>query len=483
MTIRFPMAIFVVALAARAALFAFNELYFSFDPYWSWQARASLILVLSDFGAISLGHDFEILRQMSAATALNAWPVMDRGLAYIHMLLAALFGSTSYQALQIFQIAIDALLVFPVMSITYSLSRSLKTACWIGVLYGVFLPQAWLAAQPGYNVWLTTGYILATWSYLKITGLAAGDQRGRSLALYGAALLAVMMIVVQIRSTIIFLPLGMAAWWWATTLLTSRSLSFPRRNWPPALVLVGVGMLVIGINGALNKVARDDASPVRSTLGHAFWTGVGQYENPLGIQDNDGSVARFYMAGSGVTEVDSTTGGVDYNSWLTRRAVRFVKENPALYASMVARRALAIVLPNMPFTLVTDKPAYDATAMELTRTRDRIALQRQYGKLSPTTLGRLVADDPFYVVGLFARLALMALLPLGLVLFFIFSERRALGLLAMVPLAYHVITLSPIYVTPIILIPAYTAVLPVVGVGWALALSKLLGRKGQAVDV
>ncbi|HER26825.1 MAG TPA: hypothetical protein ENI69_06925 [Rhodospirillales bacterium] len=397
---------------------------------------------------------------------------MDRGLVYVHMLLKFVFGTTSYELLQAFQIFIDALLVFPLMSIAYSLSQNHKIAWSVGLLYGAFLPQAWLAVQPDYNVWLTTGYILATWLYLKIIALAPGEHRWRSLVLYAAALFGVMFAVNQIRSTIILLPIGMAAWWWATTLLTTRSLVFPRRNWPSALALLGVGVLVIGISGALNKTVRSYASPVRSTFGHAFWTGVGQFKNPYGLRDDDGSVVEFYKNETGIEETDSTTGGVAYNAWLRQRAVQFIKKYPVLYASMVARRAAAIIFPNMPFTVVADKPAYDRTPIELARTKHRIELQQRYGKLSPTTISRLISEDPFYVVGLFGRLALMLLLPLGGVLFFVFSQYRALGLLTIVPLAYHVITLSPVYATPIILIPGYAAILPVVGIGWWLALQK-----------
>ena len=472
MTYRAQFGVFVFALAARLALFVYNELFIALDPYWSWQARAGLVLVLGDFGATQLGDAFEALHQMSVDEALKGWPVMDRGLVYVHLVLKAIFGTTSYGILQALQVAIDALLVFPLMSIAFVLSRNRKIAYAVGLLYGAFLPQAWISLQPDYNTWLTTGYILSTWLFLKLTAFTPAEHRWRDLALYAAALLCVTLSVNQIRSTIILLPIGMAGWWWASTVVTTRSFVFPRRNWPSALALLGVGLVIIGVSGALNKAARDNASPVRSTFGHTFWAGVGQFQNPYGLRDADGSVAAFYKNETGIEDDDGTTGGIEYNAWLTRRAVQFVKENPALYSSMVVRRALRIVFPNMPFTAVADKPAYDRTPFELSRTENRIELQKTYGKLSPTTLRRLISEDPFYVVGLFFRLVLLLSLPLGCLLFFVLSERRALGLLAIVPLAYHVITLSPIYATPIILIPAYAAVLPVVGVGWWLALQK-----------
>jgi hypothetical protein len=178
--------------------------------------------------------------------------------------------------------------------------------------------------------------------------------------------------------------------------------------------------------------------------------------------------------------VDGTTGGGEYNTWLSHRAVQFISENPLLYASMVIRRALGIVFPNMPVTVVADKPAYDMTTIELARTASRIKLQKQYGKISPTTIRILVSEDPFYIVGLFGRLLLMVLLPLGVILFLIFSKRRALGLHTLVPLVYHIITLSPIYATPIILIPPYAAILPVVCIGWWLACHKAYGLFSNA---
>lgn len=482
MTSRISIGIFLFALAIRGALLAINETFIGLDPYWSYQARAGLFLVLSDFGTIPLDEAFETLRHMTVDAAVQAWPVMDRGIVYLHLLLKSVFGTTSYMSLQGLSLVVDALLVFPVMSIAYALSQNKKIAYSAGFLYGIFLPQVWIAIQPDYNAWLTTGYILTTWLYLNIITLTQGGHRWRSLLVYSAALFVVMLIVNQIRSTIIFLPIGMAAWWWATTLLTTRSLAFPRRNWPPALALLGVGILVIGVSGALNKSARDDASPVRSTLGHAFWTGVGQFDNPYGLRDADGSPMVFYQRETGITETDTTTGGVAYNAWLTQRAGKFIKEHPVLYASMVARRALWILFPNMPFTAVADKAAYDRSPIELTRIKNRIELQKKHGRLSPTTIRNLIPEDPTYVIGLFFRLALIMLLPLGCVSFFIFSTSRALGLAAIIPLAYHVITLSPIYVTPIILIPAYAAIIPIIVIGWWLAIQKLSNALRPAHD-
>ena len=475
MTKRNIFGIFLLALIFRTTLFGYNHLFLDLEPFWSWQARVGLILALSDFGEVPLTAAFETSYKMSVEGAMRGWPVMDRGIVYVHLLLKALFGTTSYAILQSTHIIFDALLVFPIMSIAYYLSDSKKIMYSIGLLYSAFLPQLWLSIQPDYNAWLTTGYIVATWLYLKIVTFEFGKHHRGMLILYAVSLLVVVVCVNQIRSTIILLPIGMAAWFWVMTLLTTRPLVFPRYNWLPALSLICVGILVLGISGTLNNMARENFSPVRSTFGHAFWTGVGQYRNPYGLADSDGSVAEFYKKETGLVEVDGTTGGVEYNAWLTERGGQFIKENPVLYGSMVVRRALGIIFPNMPFTVIADKPSYDRTPIEIDRTESRIKLQQKYGKLSATTILTLALLDPFYIVGLFCRMLLMVLLPLGCILFVILSDRRSLGLLALMPLAYHTITLSPIYVTPIILIPAYAAVLPVVVIGWCLAVQHGLG--------
>ena len=158
-TYRIPIGIFLFVLAVRAGLLMFNLSFLELDPFWSWQARVGLILVLSDFGATPLGDGFEAAHKMTVDGALQGWPVMDRGLVYVHLLLKSIFGATSYELLQILHIFIDALLVFPLMSITYTLSQNKKAAYLVGILYGLFLPQAWLAVQPDYNFWLTAGYV------------------------------------------------------------------------------------------------------------------------------------------------------------------------------------------------------------------------------------------------------------------------------------------------------------------------------------
>ncbi len=474
MIYRISLGFFLFGLVTRSLLLYLNLSILDLDPYWSWQARAGLILVLSDFGMVPLGAAFETLYHMTIGEALQGWPLMDRGIVYVHFLIKSIFGTTSYGFLQALHVFIDALLIFPLISIAYTLSQNKRMTCLVGLIYSIFLPQLWLSVQPDYNVWLTTGYVLSTWLFLKITSFLYDQKPWPSLALHAVALFVVLLIVTQMRSTIVLLPIGMFAWWWATTLFMTRTWVFPRRNWMPAFALLCVGFMVIGVSGALNQVTRGEASPVRSTFGHAFWTGVGQYENPHDLSDSDASVSGFYKRETGKTDVNGTTGGGDYNTWLTNRAVLFIEKNPFLYASMVIRRAISIVFPNMPVTLIADKPAYDRTTIELIRIENRIKLQKEYGIIAPTTISVLIVEDPFYVVGLIGRLILMLILPLGVMLFLILSERRALGLLALVPLVYHVITLSPIYVTPIIMIPAYAAILPVICIGWCLAIQKSL---------
>ena len=468
---RYLLFIFVLAVTARTAFLFFNEAYLDFEPFWSAQARYAIVLALSNLGDTALNPAVETYFDATVADALKTWPLMDRGIVFIHLVIEWFFGATSYLALQTLQLIIDALMVFPIMGLAARAGgRSAATAA--GIFYAVFVPQIWVASMPDYNVWLTFGFICLTWLFVKFVEDDVRTLPITNYLLFGFVIFIVATGVNQIRSIIVLFPIAMAGWYGLSEVITRRSFRFPAVSWARIATLLVAGIMVIVTGGAINKAVRGEASPVRSTFGHSFWAGVGQFENPYGVIEDDGSIAQFFFRETGIKDTGDT-GGVEYNAWLTKRGIQFIEEYPGLYASMVARRALRIIIPNMPFTMVADKPAYDRLPIEKQRVRERQELQGKFGKVSPTTISRLWASDPEYVVGLFIRIFLMVFLPQGLFAYFVFAKDRRLGMWLALPLAYTVITLSPFFTQPVILVMVYAAVIPAVMAGWVLVFQRL----------
>jgi hypothetical protein len=458
------LGIFTLAVIMRVASLVFNEAYFEFDPHWYAQSRNAIILGLSNIGRTPLPSNIEAYYGTTVETAKIAWPLMDRGLVFVYLFLKSVFGQTSYLALQITQLLIDAFLVFIVAAIGNRLGGN-KAALGAGLAYAVFLPQIWISTMPEYNAWLTFTYILLTW--LMIVFVEAFQcKKYRHISLIALGIAIVGFIGGQMRSIAILAPLGLAGWYWFWSCLQNRTLRVSTTNVKATGILLVVGICAILGSSAANKAVRGDVSPVRSTFGHSFWAGIGQFDNPFGVQDLDGSILKFYTRETGIES--SSDGAVEYNSWLTNRGIEFVKDQPFLYLSMIARRALMILSPNMPFTIVADMPAYSLQEVEITRVKNRKALQALHGRVSPTTIFNLVNSDPAYVVGLLFRLLIALGAPIGVIGYLVLSKDRALGVLALFPLGYVLITLAPFYITPVVLVPTHTAILPVIVAGWIL---------------
>lgn len=457
------LGILILAVVMRATSLIYNELYLDLDPIWYSQSRTAIILALSDIGRIDLNSEVEAFYRTSVKHSILIWPFMDRGLVYVHLILKWLFGHTSYLSLQILQLVFDSILVFPIAAIGRRLGGN-KAAMCSGLFYAVFIPQIWLATMPEYNVWLTYTFIILTW--LMVIFIETFNQKAYGMAAVSAgAILAVGFIGAQMRSIAVLAPLGFAGWYWLSLCFQNRTLRVSVTNFRIIILTVLIGISLVVGSSLVNGLIRGETSPVRSTFGHSFWAGIGQFDNPFDVQNYDDSIVQFYTKNTGIKDTGNT-GGIEYNEWLTKRGLEFVQKEPSLYLSMVARRGLMILFPNMPFTIVADMPAYSLQETEIERVKHRKSLQAEYGRLSPVTISKLVKSDPAYVVGLMFRTFLLFALPLGIISFLVLSLNRAIGMLALFPLGYTLVTLSLFYITPVVLIPVYTAILPVVVTGW-----------------
>lgn len=461
--------IFTLALGMRAGMLILNEIYFDLDPMWYAQSRNAIILALSEIGNVPLAPDVETFSKVTVEDAKLFWLNMDRGLVYVLLIIKWIFGQTSYLALQITQLIIDAVMVFFVAAIGRRLGGN-KIAISASLAYAVFVPQIWLATIPEYNVWVTFAFVMFTWLLFRFNE-AYDHESYFSVFLIAAAIFLIGCIGTQMRSVVVLAPLGMAGWYWIGLCVQRQTIRITFRNWQEIAALMLIGISVIIGSTIVNGVIRGEASPVRSTFGHSFWAGVGQFENPFGVKDSDASIAQYYSSKTGIEDTGDT-GGIEYNKWLAKQGIEFIKNDTVLYLSMVARRGLMILFPNMPFTVVADLPAYGLQDVEIEHVKTRKALQAQYGRLSVHTISSLIRSDPVYIVGLLFRVFLLISLPIGVISFLVLSETRWLGILALFPLGYVLVTLAPYYITPVLLIPTHAAILPVTVAGWILLFAR-----------
>lgn len=460
--VRYIGAILVLAVAARGLILALNILW-DIPPLWDPLPRTALAVAWSDFGRIPLGAAFERTYQISVEEALRFWPLNDRGIVYLFLLVHKLLGPVTYLKIQTINLAIDCLMILPTMSIARQIGGP-KAAIAAGIVYALFLPQIQVAAAPDYNCWLAYSMIVMTWIVFRISDSSSGFGDGNFWWLVGG-LAAASVIANEFRSISILFTVGAAGWLGFVSVLECRSLRLPRWRWQQIAALILVGGVTILVAAGLNKLVRGEFSPVRSTFGHSFWSGVGQFANPFGLRENDGDVLAFYERETGLKDTSNTI-GVAYNAWLAKRAVKFIKAHPGLYASMVARRAVRIIFPNMAFSAVADLRSYTSQPEQSRLIERRQELVATNGWVSWKTISELTRIDPGYIVSLVLRVSLMLALPVGLLAALIWGPARTQTVMACLPLAYIVITLSGYYATPVVITATHASVLAASVAGW-----------------
>jgi hypothetical protein len=446
--------IIFLALTFRIGILLLNG-YWDHSPHWGFLPRTGLAVAWSDFGTIPLPDGFEALFKVSLADAMRSWQLNDRGLTFLFVFMHKIFGQVTYLHIQIIHLFLDALMVLPVMGLVNRIA-GLRGAVVAGVAYALFLPQAQMAVSPDYNSWLGGLLVVMTW-------IAAQLIETRQISRF--VLLILLMIAINVignefRSIVALFAFGAAGWLWLVSIGVHRTLLLPVARWQSISGLLLVGVTVLLLSASTNYYVRGEFSPVRSSFGHAFFTGVGQFKNPIGMRDSDAAPAQWYTRETGISDTNSTLDPA-YNTWLNEKAKAFVTKYPVLYGSMVMRRAGRILFPNMAFTLVTDLPSYTLLPDQKKLVELRKALVAQNGWASMTTLLELGKVDPAYLFGLGWRILLMIILPLGLGSAIWLAKSRAAGVFATLPLVYGILTLSFVYVTPPVVTGIQAAILTV----------------------
>lgn len=456
----FKPIIYVVclALAFRSSILVLN-LYLDNSPTWGFLPRTAIAIAWSDFGRLLLPENFESLYGTTLEASLKTWYLNDRGLTILYVLIDKAFGHVTYFQIQVFQLIIDSLMVLPAMGVAKRVAGP-TGAIVAGVAYALFLPQAQMTVSPDYNGWLGCAMITMIWIAVL---LIEARKAGIILCLF-SALVIVNFIGNEFRSVVALFSFGAAGWFWLVSIGAQRSLLLPKYRWKKIGMFVAAGMFVFMITSSINYISRGEISPIRSSLGHAFFTGVGQYPNPLGMTDLDSAPADWYVRETGVTDINYSL-NTEYNEWLMERAKEFVSDYPVLYASMVVRRAWRILFPNMAFTVVTDILSYARSPRQLELAEMRKSLVAEHGWLSVTALTTILKADPAYIFGLCWRVLLLIILPIGLFSAIWLSRSRGAAVFATLPLAYGIITLSFVYVTPPVVTGIHAAVLPVSAAG------------------
>lgn len=455
----------LLAFAVRAVYLWYNIVVIDLAPIWTAPARHALLTAASDFGARPVSEAIEAYWGMNVKSALEVWHLNGRGLVLLYAVLFQLFGFATYTAVQIVYLLLDLAAAYFIIAIARRIGDE-TVAVVAGIIYAFFGAQIFMMANPSYDPWLTWGFITSTWAFLLLAPTRGRPPLRKRDVLLFATMFAFLFICNEFRTILALYGIAAAGWYILVRAAADRSLRLPRTVWQRAAAFLAVGCLVLIASSSINFAMRGEFSPVRSTVGHQFWTEVGQFANPFGLEDDDGSAAQFYVRESGKPH-PSTVSDVAYNRWLKEKAGAFIRENPALYLSMVMRRALWILFPyKMPYNIVADYAGYNALPAEKERIAERLRLVEEHGRISWPTLTGLLRIDPGYAITGAVRVALALLLPFGYLSCFVFPGDRRSPALALLPIAYTLVTLSFFYIIPVVIGAAHAAAVPVAALGW-----------------
>jgi hypothetical protein len=418
----------LLALGVRFGVLVYNEVVME-HPQWADTAPQQL----------------ERAKNMIAGRPAGHTVVDDYGLSYVHVLLGGWDGQPSFLRLRVFHLLFDGLLTLAVFRMGMLLAGS-TAAVLSGLTYAFFMPEVMLAATPVYDVWPGWGFVLGTW--LALESFKASALTGKAAALMIAAGV-FSTITGVVRSTgLLFAP------FLAVLLFVFVSGKLKVRAFYPLCLMVGWTLVVLPL-GAQNMRLFGKFRLLRGTVGHSFWTGVGEYPNRYNVGKHDGDVIAFYKQLPGA---DSPEFSEEYDRRLREAAISYVRENPVEYFTTSTRRAVRAVWSQKYWGLWADvwNPVYYGL-LELAH-RDPV---------------RFIMQNPLMAsANAFGRLMDWAILPFSLILAFVFKARAQL-LIATTPLVYTIATLAPFHMLPGNATNAYAAILPVCAVGMLATCGKL----------
>jgi hypothetical protein len=312
-----------------------------------------------------------------------------------------LFGSERWIYVRILQILIDSWMIFLIFYIGTQLSGP-KVGLLAAALYACFLPGIELVVRPHRDIWVTFAYILSVAVMLKISR----TENRRSETFLAIALGLLIGCTAWMRSTIVAYGIACA--------LSFFILRPPARAFKLSAILLTTFLLIMAPLVKRNYDAFGQIMITRGAFWHSFWAGIGQFNNPLGMIENDHFVSAYFQ------RLDPTAvyGTPRYEQVLRQEAVKYIAEHPFWYAGTIVERAGVILAPKIGRELF----------FQSTSIKSDTGILNQKVSILP-----LLAIDAVMVAGLFLGLWLS-------------RHKITTVIIVALPLLYTLATLAPFYV-------------------------------------
>lgn len=229
--------------------------------------------------------------------------------------------------------------------------RHPRAALLVAFGWALFVPQFRVTLSPGHDALTSDVSLAAVLALLHFERTRSPTSIAIAGALCGAGL--------WLRSYFFLLP----------ALYAVGLLVFVRPRLRVLVTfLVPVVLLAFGLQAARRATAGGDHTFVRGALWHNFWTGVGQFDNPFGVEGNDNSVREFAtrIAPGSNFEFPNYQYSAEYDQVLSRAGRELIREHPGLLARNALYRVAWLVVPaSMPSGSFAASPAVRAVLLLL----------------------------------------------------------------------------------------------------------------------
>ncbi len=314
-------------------------------------------------------------------------------------------GSERWIYPRLIQIFIDVLMCYLIFIVGSQLFNA-RVGIVASLFYALFVPQIEMAIRPYRDAWVTYLFVTSMWYMLE---MKHGGAKPWKKHLYTAGLGLLAAAVCWMRSTVLLYPVALCV---ALYFLSSR-----REWWKLSATLIVIFALAYA--PFIYRSNQNFGKPMatRGAFWHSFWGGIGQFNNPYRVVENDQKIFEFAKSLDPQVQFDSP----GYEQVLKTKAFELFRDHPFFYMSTVVRRAIVIAFPRIGRGLLMRSPPQ----------AERIGALNRLGHLGEMVL--MLADlgiGVLFVIGIWV------------------TRKKVSTLVAVIlPFLYTLVTLAPFYVT------------------------------------
>jgi|GEM_PF-3146515 len=285
--------------------------------------------------------DYLELKRNFSTNILNYSPdITDTwGMAYLTAFFWWITDSRSYIPIQLFQILLDSITIYPLFSIVFLLLRNKKIGYISSIVYSLFPPFIFLSATLNRDLYATWGIVWSTYFFLSWML----ENRKNNWRVIVAAL--IICSTLWFRTTVMFVPFIWVLFYLLFEKLTKASL---KTSFILIIVIFSLEFILFIYPFSLQFHQKYNLYNFSSGLnGGVFWTGLGEFSKKYHfICNDDSAMSRAVQLGY---PKDATMYTPEFSRLLKEDAFKVVTKDPLFLVEVIVKRYCYFFFARPPF--------------------------------------------------------------------------------------------------------------------------------------